>query len=205
MDLNNVTYQGPEIDDEEILAELPNNLASLISQVNGFILYHGGFHLFGACKSPIWHSIRELWKGDGAAYGHYEGIADTDVPFAEDCLGYQFFLRDGQVLFLDGQTGYIEDLGMGLRGFLQWITEKPVENLGMEPLQQFMDDGNICEPGRVLSEYPFYCFDESKNGVTLSSVSSMEKRTFLADLYKQLKDVEPHSKVDIKVVNPFNK
>lgn len=95
MELDQVTYKGPVLVDEEILTTLPNNLSSLLRQINGFIQYDGGFHVFGACHEPKWHSIRELWHGDHAAHKHYSGIKCSDIPFAEDCLGFQFFLREG--------------------------------------------------------------------------------------------------------------
>ena len=45
MQLEHVTWQGGEIDDHELLDQLPANLSDLLKQINGFILYQGGFHL----------------------------------------------------------------------------------------------------------------------------------------------------------------
>ena len=199
MDLKSVTFEGPEIGDEEILTVLPSNLAALLKQMNGFIQYHGGLHVFGACKSPLWHSIRELWQGESAAHRHYEGISPSDIPFAEDCLGFQFLLRDGEVVSLDGETGDVEELHLGLGGFFQWVSENPTDHLGMQPLLQFMQGGDLCQPGELLSEYPFFCTKEAENGVHLSKVSALERRAFLADIYKQLNGLEEGGKFDVNV------
>ncbi|SFM13426.1 hypothetical protein [Marinobacter zhejiangensis] len=200
MDLNHITYKGPDIDDEEVLASLPDNLANLLSQINGFIQYHGGLHIYGACRAPQWHSIREAWHGEAAAHKHYESIRASDVPLGEDCLGFQFFLRDKQVIFLDGETGDVEELGLSLREFFAWVADDPVDSLGMQPLHQFMEEGNICEPGKLLAEYPFFCTKESEQGVSLSAVPCLERRQFLADLHNQLSGVQDGGKFDVTLV-----
>lgn len=200
MDLNHITYKGPEIDDAQILDSLPENLANLLSQINGFIQYHGGLHIYGACASPDWHSLREAWHGEAAAHKHYDAISETDVPFGEDCLGFQFLLRNKKVIFLDGETGDVEDLDLSLKDFFRWVSNDPMDALGMQPLRQFIEDGNVCEPGQLLAEYPFYCTKESENGVSLNAISSLERRLFLADLHKQLKGVKEGDKFDVKLV-----
>ena len=45
MDLSNITYQGPEFqEDQKIELLLPYNLLSLLKQINGFIQFNGGLH-----------------------------------------------------------------------------------------------------------------------------------------------------------------
>lgn len=41
MDLCNVTFTGPPIDDEETLAKCESDLAQLLLQINGFIQFGG--------------------------------------------------------------------------------------------------------------------------------------------------------------------
>lgn len=199
MNLNNITYKGGEIEDEDILSLLPENHAALLRQINGFIQYHGGLHFFGAVNVPAWHSIRELWQGEHAAYRHYREITESDVPFAEDCLGFQFFLRNGGVIFLDGETGEVTELDMGLGRFFKWISADPVENLGMQPLLQFMEEGGVCEPGELIAEYPPFCTQESENGVHLGKVSAIERRQFLADIYRQLSAMAEGESFDVTI------
>jgi hypothetical protein len=45
MELDYVTFVGPPLDDGEILAKIPANLAGLLQPVNGFIQFHGGLHV----------------------------------------------------------------------------------------------------------------------------------------------------------------
>src|SRR5271166_4833360 len=97
MRLEHVTYRGPAIDDRAILAKLPRALTELLEQTNGFIQFHGGLHVRGACRQPDWHSLRAAWESEHAFHQLYPEVDPEDIPFAEDALGDQFLLRDGEV------------------------------------------------------------------------------------------------------------
>ena len=199
MRLEQVTWQGGAIDDAGIIKQLPQTLAGLLNQINGFILYQGGFHLYGAINKPKWHSIREHWQGDQASWKHYDTINESDVPFAEDCLGFQFFLRNDLVIFLDGQTGDIDELNVGLGAFLTAVTSNPLDAVGLAPLLQFMKDGNQLEPGELLSEYPFFFTKQARDGVELSKTSSLEKRKLLIHIYEKLKGTKDGEEFTVSV------
>ena len=100
MELRNVTCRGPAITDHDLLAKLPSDLRGLLEQINGFVQFGGGLHVRGACHDPAWHSLRHAWVGDAAFHRAYPAVRETDVPFAQDCVGDQFLLRDGAVVRL---------------------------------------------------------------------------------------------------------
>jgi hypothetical protein len=100
MELDHVTFVGPPIDDREILAKILANLAGLLEQLTGFIQFHGGLLVWGACRQPSCHSLRDAWFGAHAFHNLYPAIHLKYIPFAEDCLGDQFILRDERVLRL---------------------------------------------------------------------------------------------------------
>src|SRR5687768_13893517 len=83
-------YLGPPIDDEEMLARLPAEYRRLLGEVNGYVAYHGGLHVRGACSTPEWHSLRAAWFGEEAIHRQFPAVSAEDVPFAEDALGDQF-------------------------------------------------------------------------------------------------------------------
>ena len=58
MQLEHVTFTGPPLDDGDLLARLPANLAGQLRKINGFIQFHGGLHVPGVCHEPDWHSLR---------------------------------------------------------------------------------------------------------------------------------------------------
>jgi hypothetical protein len=198
MELSGVTFTGPPIDDREILARLPAELAGLLRQLNGFIQFHGGLHVRGACQEPAWHSLRYASDGEAAFHRLYPVVRPEDVPFAEDCLGDQFLLRDGLVCKLAAETGDVEPLGMNLREFFEAVAADPVEFLSMHPLVQFQDDGHRLAPGQLLSAYPPFCTEESADGVSLAAVSADERRRFLADFAAQFRGVPDGNRIEFR-------
>jgi hypothetical protein len=199
MELDHVTFVGPPIDDGEILAKVPANLAGLLQQLNGFIQFHGGLHVGGACRNPSWHSLRDAWVGVHAFHSLYPAVHLEDIPFAEDCLGDQFILRDGRVLRLSAETGELQALNLDLAGFFHSVEADPIEFLSLEPLLQFQRDGGALEPGQLLAAYPPFCTEQSADGVHLAAISADERRRLLADFAEQIHDVPDGGKIVFKL------
>jgi hypothetical protein len=195
MELDHVTFVGPPLDDGEILAQIPANLAGLLQQLNGFIQFHGGLHIRGACRQPFWHSLRDAWIGVQAFHSLYPAVHPEDIPFAEDCLGDQFLLRDGRVLRLAAETGELEALDLSLAEFFHAVQADPIDFLSLQPLLRFQRDGGTLEPGQLLAAYPPFCTEEAADGVDLAAISADERRRFLADFAAQIRDVPEGGKI----------
>jgi hypothetical protein len=199
VELKHVTYTGPLLDDEELLARLPANLAGLLRQINGFIQFHGGLHVRGACREPAWHSLRDALEGEAAFHRLYPEVRTEDVPFAEDCLGDQFLLRDGRVWRLAAETGEVEQMEVGLGGFFEAVEVDAVEFLSLHPLLQFQREGGQLEPGQLLVAFPPFCTKQSAEGVSLAAISADERRKFLADLAGQFRNVPDGGEINFRV------
>ena len=174
MEITNVTYQGPALSDLETLKRLPDNLQVLLNSVNGFIQYGGGLHVRGLVKEPEWHSIAEFWTGSLALSRLYPSVLATDVPFAQDCVGDQFLLREHEVWRLNAETGEVENLQLSLKSFFHSVANDPIEFLGMGPLLQLQREGAALKPGQLLHAYPPFCTEESANGVSVKPVPAVE-------------------------------
>lgn len=198
MKLEHVNYSGPAIDDPEVMTDLPKGLADLLQQMNGFIQFHGGLHLRGACLEPAWHSLRDAWMGENAFHRLYPDVKPTDIPFAEDSLGDQFLLRNGEVWQLYAETGEMESLEVSFKEFMQDVEDDPGEHLGLHPLLQFQREGGKLQPGQLLAAWPPFCLEESEDGVTLKAVSSSERRRFLADFAAKIRDLPDGATIDIE-------
>lgn len=200
MKLENINYQGPDYEmDEELEPQLPDNLVSLLKQINGFIQFGGGLHVRGACREPEWHSISAAMKGSDAIHEKFEEVETTDVPFAQDCVADQYLLRDGIVHKLFSETGEVKSLDLGLGAFLSAASNDPVEFLGLHPLLQLHEEDKQLEPGQVIHVYPPFCTEESKNGVSLTPVSWQEALGFLSDLAKKIRLVGTGNKIEFRV------
>lgn len=199
MELTHIAYQGPEVDDEALLAQLPSELSRLLRQINGFVQFSGGLHVRGACAQPPWHSLRAVIGGPGAIHVLFPAVRSSDVPFAQDCLGDQFLLRDGEVLQLQAETGELESRGCGLMQFLEQAQQSPVEYLSLQPLLQFHQEGGSLQLGQLLNVYPPFCSKEAADGVSLRAVPAEERLRFLGGLSAQLAQVPENGKLQLRV------
>ena len=200
MDLSNITYQGPEYQaDQEVESLIPENLLSLLQQLNGFIQFGGGLHVRGICKEPEWHSLRAALFGETAIHKLFPSVGQSDIPFAQDCVADQYLLRDRIVYKLYAETGDIECLELGLASFLSAATSDPVDFLGLEPLLELQKEGVSLEPGQAIGVYPPFCTEEAKQGVSLKPVAVEKALRFLSDFSKQISSAENGEKIGIQV------
>jgi hypothetical protein len=190
-------YLGPPIDDPAILATLPSALADLLRRANGYVAYHGGLHVRGACVAPAWHSLREAWHGEQAIHRLFSVVLPSDIPFAEDALGDQFVLRDGIVHRLDAEQGELTSLRLGLAAFDAAVRADPVEYLQLQPLERFRAEGGELEPGQLLSVYPPYVFKQSASDVSLRAIATADRLGFLAALSAAIRDLPDGTEIVI--------
>ena len=184
--LSHLTYTGTETLDGATLDRLPESVQNVLKQVNGFIYREGIFHFRGAVASPEWHSLNSVLKGKMALSNLFSSLEDTDIPFGQDCVGDQFFLRGETVFKLFAETDEVESLGFNLEEFLDEIEKDPLEILSPEPLLQLHQEGKKLEPGQIIHVYPPFCTKEAAEGVSLNPVPLEEGLMFLADFARQL-------------------
>jgi hypothetical protein len=194
-------FTSPEITDPEILDGIPADLRRYLLQGNGAILFDGGLHIRGAVISPEWHSLRHVWLGDFALHKLFPALDEADIPFAQDCLGDQYLIREGVVHRLEAESGDLENLAVDFDGFLSQATRDPVEYLTLQPLLQFHSEGGELNPGQLLSAYPPFITKESGQGVRLRAISMFDRIGFLADFARQIAGVADGEKVRLTVVN----
>ena len=182
MDIKNITFKGPPVDDWETYRRLPTNYRNLLKGINGFIQFNGGFHLRGACIAPNWHALATVWTGELSLSKLFSEIEPSDIPFGQDCFGDQYFLRKKIVHRLHGEDGTIETVKCGLFEFLENIQNNPIQYLRLQPLLMFARNGEKLEPGQLLNAYPPFCTKESGSGVSLKAVPYDEQIRYLAQL-----------------------
>jgi hypothetical protein len=201
MNLDGVTWVGPSVDDPDLLALLPRELASLLGQVNGFILHGGALHVRGAVSSPVWHSLRFRWRGAESVVALYPSLEPDDIPFAEDCVGDQFVLRRDEVVRLAAEDGSIEPTGTGLFAFLDAAAKDPIGFLRAQPLLNHLNNAGTLQPGELLFAYPPYCTAEAASGVSLKAIPADEVIRFHTGLAAKLAGIPEGGKLKIKVID----
>jgi hypothetical protein len=188
MDLIDITFMGPPVDDQELVPLLPPELRSLLEQVNGFVQFGGGLHIRGACRDPEWHSLRRAWMGRESFHPYYREVTETDIPFAQDFLGNQYLLRNGLVIKLHTETGQVEELGLGLMDFIEAAQADPDELLSLYILREFRESGGATmEPGELLNTDPPLESLQEGEGVVMAPVAADEQLAFLREHHRTIR------------------
>jgi hypothetical protein len=196
MELNHISYLGPPVDDPDLLDAVPDGLKSLLTSLNGFVQFGGGLHVRGACSGPDWHSLRCAWYGPRPIHELFASVSRDWVPFAEDCVGDQFLLRNNDVLRLSAETGHVEEMGLSLGEFLISANSDPIGFLAMEPLLQLQKDHGELPEGHLIHVYPPFCTEEAARGVSLRAVPALELHDFHSELAKALSGSGRQSRVE---------
>lgn len=187
--MKGIIYTGGELTDLVSFAQLPTYLQAFLREQNGVVAYFGGLHVRGCVAAPTWHALAEAWQGENAFWRTYDTVLETDVPFAQDCVGNQFLLRGDAVLFLDTETGELADLEVDFKHFLFGAEKFPVEALGLEPLRDFQRAGGVLAPGQLLSVSPPVCIRTATEKTQLIARPAAERLAWLTAFYRQIKDL----------------
>lgn len=187
MEFKGVIYiEQQEITDEDIYEYVPEDLAEFYEEINGIVAFQGGLHIRGCVIEPKWHSLFEAWKGDNALYRTYENMYEDDVPFAQDCMGDQYFLREEMVWMLEAETGEVHDLEIDFLDFIDEAIEDPFEFLSLHPLVQYLSEDGDMGPGELLTCTPPLCEEvPEETEYVMKSIPAQERLDWLAEYYKK--------------------
>jgi len=198
LDLPQLTFSGPPIDDPATLTRLPSLLAAALRGRNGVIAYGGGLHVRGACREPAWHSLRAAWEGPNAFHALYPGVQSTDIPFAEDAFGDQFLVRAGAVVRLEAEWGGIVEVSVSVERFFASLVADANSVLGFDPRQVLAALAAPLAPGQLVQAFPpFVLKTEAK--VQLHPVLTDQLRRSLAILADELRGLPDGKSVRVRV------
>jgi hypothetical protein len=190
-------YVGPAIDDDEILARLPSEYQRLLETANGYVAYHGGLHVRGACLAPDWHSLRSAWFGKSAIHRLFPAVLSTDIPFAEDAVGDQFVVRGNLVWKLQAESGELAALELTLAEFDAAARADPDEFLQLAPLHQFRLEGGRLEPGQLLNVYPPFVVEQATPSYSLKAVPTHARHHFLSEFARSIHNLPDGAAIEI--------
>jgi len=132
------------------------------------------------------HVLSAVWDSETAFHRIYPSVEEQWIPFAEDCVGDQFFLGDGSILHLEAETGDVHATAMTLCQFFEAVEADPVKALKAEPLLKFRQEKGDLPEGQLILAYPPFCTEDSGAGVSLTATDASQVHRFHADLARQL-------------------
>jgi len=198
--LPNVVWRAEPLLSADVPAEFPADLKTSLAIANGVVAFGGALHIRGLSRAERWHDILEVWTGSHSLATRYPRIRQSDIPFAENCLGDQFIWRDGAVLQLIAETGELESVDASLRTFYERCAARDPEIwLGTNFLRQFESDGGHLAPGQVLLVYPPLTFAESEHGVSLKAIDALESLDYWSEFARKIRNLPEGAKVELVV------
>jgi hypothetical protein len=185
MEFKGVIYiEKKDIEDEDLFSQLPEELANFYENLNGIVAFQGGLQVRGCVHEPKWISLYEAWKGESALHKTYTELTPDDIPFAQDCMGDQYFLRDEMVWILQAETGEVYDLEVDFIDFIDEAIEEPVDFLSLHPLVQYLEDEGELQAGELLHSTPPFCEEVSEDfEYTMKPVPVEERLNWLKAYY----------------------
>ena len=165
---------------------LSNQIKKFINSLSDLYMYNGGLQFRNI------ENIIKLMRGQKAFYMHYNEILKTDIPFAQDYFGDQFFLRGNDVIKLYAETGDIEEYELDINSWFAKVEQNPEEVLNI-------DLEWSIEKGKLFLAYPPFCFKESSNA-KISKISEDEVIDFHIDLHKKVKGIGDGETLKIELV-----
>jgi hypothetical protein len=104
-----------------------HELATMLTDMNGFIVFGAGVHVFRAGTDGVGPELLD-WNTGDPWKDTYGGLADNVFCFGQDVLGTQFGIAEERVVIFDPETGDQEVLGDSLNDWAAWLLEDPEEN-----------------------------------------------------------------------------
>lgn len=184
MEFKGVTFRCEEAVDRSLFERLPEDLQDFYENVNGLIAYNGGLHIRSCTDTTEWHSLGLYWNGEEALSKTYTNLLESDIPFAQDCVGDQYFLREDGIWLLSAETGEVMDMEVDLDEFLENAIEDPVEYLAMEPLVHLLDRDGELSLGELIHVVPGLSLDLPEDTpYHIDSLPVKERITWLREFY----------------------
>jgi hypothetical protein len=171
---------------------LPIEVENYYANSKPLFLYNGLFQIRSPATEPIWNNIFRYWVGDMAFYKSYQSIRPSDVIFAQDGFGDQYFLRDNIVWLLRCESDDSESLNMSFETWLNWIDSDPGKNLNM-------DLDLSLKPGYLFFAFPPFCVADSEP----ASIKEIEVDQVIgvhAGFASQIRNTKDGEPIQFKVV-----
>jgi hypothetical protein len=178
---------------------LGEELAALLTKVNGFYAFESALHVFPAGRAEHTMGLRR-WNDDHLWRSGYEDLAEGYLFFAEDVFGCQFAIKNETVFSFDPETGESVAIAETLEGWAAALLEDYEVNTGYPLAHDWqLRNGVLLDGLRLVPKRPFVLGGEFsvENLYALDSVKGMRLR---AELAVQLRDLPEGATVNFTVV-----
>ena len=122
----------------------------------------------------------------------FSTININDIPFAQDCFGDQYIIRNNKLGRVLAEIDEFQDLKIDFYEFLHQVTSNVYEFLAIENISQF----NL-QPNQLINAFPPFCMDIKQR--ILKPIDLTERITFLSEFSKQIKNLPDGTNIQFDV------
>lgn len=126
-----------------------NELATMLTEKNGFFAFGGGVQVFRAGTDGYGPELLG-WNTGDPWKDAYNGLADNVFCFAQDVVGTQFGIVEERVVLFDPETCDQEVFGDSLNDWAAWLLEDPQENGTSGLIAEWEDQHGPLTPDQRL-------------------------------------------------------
>ncbi|MBS1813664.1 MAG: SMI1/KNR4 family protein [Acidobacteria bacterium] len=169
----------------------------MLSLKNGFYAFESALHVFPYKSAEGFMDIT-LWNASSTWKAFYK---DDNLPFffAEDVFGFQFGVKDGEVVSFDPETGESTFFSKSIESWAEKILNDYNLHTGYKLAHDWqLLNGHLSEGKRLVPIQPFVlggAFDLAN----LKGQYAVDAMRFRASLANQIKGLEDGTTVKLKV------
>ncbi len=179
---------------------LARPLLSILGLKNGFYAFEGSLHVIpDAVLGDDLHGLVD-WNANGTWVGSYDHLADGALFFAEDALGSQFALRDGEVVLFDPETGAFEPMARDLEDWAAKVLAEPDVWTAYSLARAWQEaNGQLRRGHRLVPVTPFV-LGGAFSVDNLRAIEATKGMRYRGDIAVQIRDLPDGTSVNLRVV-----
>lgn len=181
-----------------------HELYELLRQRNGFLAFGSALWVLPAGEGEV--LTLEQWNADDCWRDRYGAMAVGHLFFAMDAFSDQFSVSSEGVHSFKPETGKFTLVAPTLEGWAARILADSRTLTGWPVLRAWQDKHGHLRRGHVLvPAIPFGMAGQGFDSYDVTNLQAMDAVTgmrYRADLYLQLKNIPPGTKVQLRVSKP---
>ena len=181
------------------LGKLGEELASVLSRVNGFYAFESALHVRASGLVPNEPNLQE-WNADDLWRKRYGAMGAGHFFFGEDLFGGQFSIKDNQVFTFDPETG---DAALFSSNLEEWADRVLLDHdvvTGFPLAHEWqLRHGSLPVGTRLVPKRPFV-FGGEFSVENLYALDAVEAMRYRADIALQIQNLPESAEVTFKVV-----
>lgn len=178
--------------------QLVREYLDLLGERNGFFAFESALHVFPAGRTASGYDV-ERWNDLKGWTAGYDGLATDSLFFAEDIFGEQFAIKGDAIYRFDPEGGSYTFIAKSIDGWSQLILEDYHTETGYVLAHEWQARNGALEANKRLVPITPFVLGGEYSVDNLFASDAMRGMQLRADIWRQIKDLPPGAKVEIRL------